>query len=75
MQRRITEKYALPRERLVDGLGTRKRVMTQDDLYSRFLEHVETIYLAIYHQTKLRMDVHNKPDTLAPHGGSTLWSG
>ncbi len=50
MQRRITEKYALPRERLVDGLGTRKRVMTQDDLYSHFPEHVETIYLAIYHQ-------------------------
>jgi len=43
----MTEKYALPREHLVYCLGTRKRMMIQDGLYSRFLEHVETIYLMI----------------------------
>ena len=40
------EKYALPSKHLVCGLGAGKRVMVQDNLYSRFAEHVKTFYLA-----------------------------
>ncbi len=46
-RRCITERYVLSGKHLVYCLGTRKRMMIQNDLYSRFSEHVETIYLAI----------------------------
>ena len=41
------EEYALPSILLVCGLDAGNGVMIQDDLYSRFAEHVKTIYLAI----------------------------
>jgi hypothetical protein len=41
------DEYALSCKHLVYGLGARKRVMIKDDLYSRVVEHVETIHLVI----------------------------
>jgi hypothetical protein len=50
--------------------------MVQDDLYSRFAEHVETFYLAVQRQNaKLCNDIQDRPGSASLHEGSALLSG
>jgi hypothetical protein len=47
----ISQGYnALPSKHLICRLGTGKRMMIQDDLYTRFAQHVYTVCLGIRRQ-------------------------
>ena len=68
-------KDALAGKHLVCHLDTRKRVMIQDGLYSRFAKHVETVCLENprrFQKVAPHVRGKDRPDTLFPHEGNVL---
>jgi hypothetical protein len=70
----VEEKDALATKHLVFRLDTGKRVVIQDNLYSRFAKHVETVCLEIPRrfQSCIEGAYNDKQDISFRHEGSAL---